>query len=358
MRGLNISKNTYKKNFSAIIAFICCAILCFSLCACQQKTGKPQAFSSSTLASNATITAGTLTVGVNISNSPYAGTNSSNEIVGLDADIAAALAQELGLKVKVLDVKADGKAQLSEKKVDIALGISKSGNDEKIAYSNAYINDGSALFMNSSDAVENVKSVDFKNLNGQKIIVQSSTTAAREVQEALGLEATTAVATMNDAFDALQNGTSKYLIADAVIGDYYAQNRGNIKNVGYLSAESVRPMYAVSLSENTELTQAINKAIETLSNNGTLRVIASKWLGTQSETLLPGKTTMSTLPDSFASQTNAATTTNTNTGDTNTNNANTAVSGNNAANTGNSTGNANAAANTDTTENASGTANE
>ena len=288
-------------------ALLICATVLFCLPACQQQSGKLQNTKSSTLASSATIKSGTLTVGVNTSNSPYAGTNSSGDIVGLDADIAAALAQELGLNVQLVDVKADGKAQLSEKKIDVALGTSKSGNDEKIAYSSAYINDGAALFMDSADAAENVKAVDFKNLNGQKIVVQSSTTAAREVQEVLGLEATTAVATMKDAFDTIDNGSSKYVVADAVIGDYTAKDNSNIKNVGYLSAESVRPMYAVSLSENSELTQAINKAIETLLGNGTIRVIAAKWLGSESESLLPGKTDMSTLPNSFAAQVNQVT---------------------------------------------------
>ncbi len=279
-------------------------IVLFCLPACQQQSGKLQNPKSSTLASSATINSGKLTVGVNASNSPYAGTNSSGEIVGLDADIAAAIAQELGLEVQLVDVKADGKAQLSEKKVDVALGVSKSGNDEKIAYSSAYINDGSALFMKGSEAAENVKAVDFKNLNGQKIIVQSSSSAAREVQEVLGLEATTAVATMKDAFNALDNGSSKYLVADAVIGDYAAKEKLDIKNVGYLSSESVRPMYAVSLSENSELTQAVNKTIQTLLDNGTIRIITAKWLGSQSEPLIPGKTDMSTLPDSFAAQVN------------------------------------------------------
>ena len=288
-----------------LLAAVACVFALFTvscLSACQTSAQPPQE-SAATLDASATIEPGVLTVGVNASNSPYGGTNSSGDIVGLDVDVASAIADELGLKLKVVDVKAEGKKQLADKQVDVALGMTKSGNDDDIVYSKAYINDGSSLFMMKDKAVADVKAVDFHNLGGQKVVVQSSSSSAYEVQEALGLEAVTAVATMKDAFESLQNGTSSYLVADAVIGDYFARNYGDIVDVGYLSSVSVKPVYATTLSANSALAQAVTQAVEDIGSDGTVRVIAAKWLGEQSESLLPGKVDMSTLPDTFASAT-------------------------------------------------------
>ncbi len=296
--------------FVAAVCAMCC-VAAFVLCGCQQLPSRPAAQSSSTVDAGATISSGTLTVGVNASKSPYGGTNSSGEVVGLDVDMAAALADALGLKVKVVDVADEGAKKLEAKEIDVALGMAKtSGSDtlgmaktsgsDTLAYSKAYLNDGSALFMPKDKAKSDVASVDFTNLNGQKVLVQSSSAAATEVQEALGLASTSAVATVKDGFDALKAGTSDYFIADAAAGDYYARDYENVVNVGFLSSVSVRPVYAATLSANSALTSAVAKAVDTAVSNGTARLFIDKWLGTQGEALLPGKTDMSTLPDTFA----------------------------------------------------------
>ncbi len=280
-----------------------CALLCVAACAlpaCRQLPSTPEAQPTSALGSNATISAGTLTVGVNASKSPYGGSNSAGEVVGLDVDLAAALADALGLKVKVVDVKDEGAKKLEAKEVDVALGMAKTAGNDAISYSKAYLNDGSALFMTKDKAKSDVASVDFTNLNGKKVLVQSSSAAATEVQEALGLASTSVMATVGDGFDALNKGTSDYFVADAAAGDYFARDYDGIVNVGFLSSTSVRPVYAATLSAGSELGDAVAKALDSLVSNGTMRLFADKWLGTQGEALLPGKTDMSTLPDSFA----------------------------------------------------------
>ncbi len=294
------NKRAAMRGLVAAVMCVMCCVAGLALSGCQQLPSQPEAQSSSTLNSSATVSSGTLTVGVNASKSPYGGTNSAGEVVGLDVDLAAALADQLGLKVKVVDVKDEGAKKLEAKEIDVALGLVKTGNNDALAYSKAYLNDGSALFMPKDKAKSDVASVDFTNLNGQKVLVQSSSAAATEVQEALGLASTSAVATVKDGFDALGNGTSDYFIADAAAGDYYARDYENIVNVGFLSSVSVRPVYAATLAASSELTSAVAKAVDALASDGTARLFVDKWLGTQGEALLPGKTDMSTLPDSFA----------------------------------------------------------
>lgn len=247
-----------------------------------------------TVEGTATITSGTLTVGVNGGNTPYGGSNSSNETIGLDVDLAAALADELGLELQIVDVSSNGRSALADGQVDVVLGATKSGTDDTVTYSSAYINDGASLFCLAGNEPESISSLDF---DSSAIIVQSDTTAANTVQEAVGIENISATSTMQEAFEALVAGEQTYLVADAVIGSYFARNYEDVVRVDYISASAVTPMYALTLTENTELTAAVTAAVETVTNNGQLRVIESKWLGSEGEALLPGNADTSSLPE-------------------------------------------------------------
>ena len=65
-----------------------------------------------------------LRVGVNANNAPLAGQpSSSTKIVGIDVDMAAALADQLGLKLEVVDVSTDAAGALTSGKVDVVMGV-------------------------------------------------------------------------------------------------------------------------------------------------------------------------------------------------------------------------------------------
>lgn len=281
------------KGIGAVIAAVAVAMVAlFAMSACQTKT-EVETNLTPKLSSGTTITDGTLTVGINASNSPYGGTNNNNETVGLDVDVAAALADELGMKLQIVDVNSDGRSALSNKQVDMVLGATKSGDDKTVTYTSAYINDGASLFCLQENAPKSIKS--FQLGNG-KILAQSGTASAYAVQESLGSQAVQTTSTLQDAFQALESGEQKYLVADAVIGDYFARNYSGVQRVDYISASSVAPMYGMTLTSNRELTSQVDQALDTISQNGVLRTIVAKWLGSEGESLLPGKTNVSELP--------------------------------------------------------------
>lgn len=259
---------------------------------CQTAT-QPSGTLTPKLESGTTITDGTLTVGVNASNTPYGGTNTNKEMVGLDVDVAAAIADELGMKVQVVDVGASGRGALTDKKADVVLGMSKSGSDDTLTYSSAYIEDGLSLFALSENAPESVSSLDLK---GEKIIVQSESAAAYTIQAALGIESISTASTMQEAFEALQNGDHKYLVTNAVIGSYFARDYSDVVRVDFTDTDSVTPVYAATLTANAQLATAITDAVDTIAADGVLGVIEAKWLGTNGEALLPSNVDTSALP--------------------------------------------------------------
>lgn len=260
--------------------------------------------SSTTLADGTTLEQGTLTVGVNASNSPFGGVSDSDAstIIGLDADVAAALADELGCKLELVDVGSDGRTAVEEGTVDVALSIAKSGKGKTISYVGPYLNNGTSLFCKVENAPDSVAEVDF---TGAQVLVQTASAASYEIQSALGVDATLSTSTVLDAFQSLENDEAVYLAANAAIGCFTARDYSDVVRVGFLSVNDVSPVYAATLASNTELTEKLGEAMGEISTNGTLRVIVDKWLGSQGEALLPSADLPADLPQDFTGESTA-----------------------------------------------------
>lgn len=297
---------TFTKRLLAAAFAVAASVACAStLSGCSQvqdalgivSNSDPSVQLESTLPAGSTIDDGILTVGINASKSPYGGTNASGQTIGFDVDVAASLADELGCKVKIVDVGTDGKSAVTSGTVDVAMGAVKSGTNKDLNYTGAYINDGTSLFCLVKNMPDKVSDVD---LSKEKVLVQESSAAAYEIQNALGVDAVTTVSTMQEAFEALETEASTYFIADAVVGDYYSRDYSDIIRVDFLSANDVSPVYMVAASSNKELSTAVNQAVDNMSSNGCLGVVAAKWLGNQGATLLPGALDIESLPKSFS----------------------------------------------------------
>ncbi len=255
-------------------ALLCALVACLSMalvgCQTEEYTpkGKDQAVSSSALGTN-----GTLRVGVNASSAPLAGqTSSSSRIVGIDVDVAAYLADQLGCKVEIVDVKNDPESALAEGRIDVALGVDASDDDADYWKSTSYLQSGVALFGTSSESA--VPTTD----SGPKIAAQASSKSSWRVTNLFGDDSLVVQSDLKSAFDALSKGSSRYVAADAVIGTYVAYTNNYDAKIVALLQDPSGYCAAVS-SKNTELQGAISSAIDKLVKGGVMNVIESKWLG-------------------------------------------------------------------------------
>lgn len=300
-----------KKVMASVFAAVLGATALVALSACSQvestlgivSNSDPAVELESTLPAGSVIEDGTLTVGVNASKSPYGGKNANGETIGLDVDIAAALADELGCKVKIVDVSTDGKTAVTDGTVDVALGAVKSGSNKSLSYTSAYINDGASLFCLVKNMPDSVSSLD---LSKEKVLVQEASSASYEIQDVLGIDAVDTVPTIQEAFEALESGEYTYFVADAVVGDYYSRDYSDVVRVDFLSANDVSPVYAVTASSNKELSTVVDQAFENIISNGSLDIVAAKWLGSQSSTLMPGSVDVGSLPATFGAKVKAS----------------------------------------------------
>ena len=142
------------KRFAACCAAaVCCAAMLLLATGCQQQQESytpPEATPS--VSKPVIAQEGVLRVGVNANNAPLAGQpSSSTKIVGIDVDMAAALADQLGLKLEVVDVSTDAAGALTSGKVDVVMGVNKS-DSPSFWTSDTYLPTAVALFAQSSNS--------------------------------------------------------------------------------------------------------------------------------------------------------------------------------------------------------------
>ena len=261
-----------------IVALTCMVVACMGLVltGCQSQTYTPEA-KTQTIASSALGKAGTLRVGVNASSAPLAGqTSSSSRIVGIDADVAAYLADELGVKVEITDVGNDPAKALKDGNVDIVLGVDASDSEADYWRSASYLQTGVALF-----GAANESSVPTTDSN-PKIAAQASSKSSWRVTNLFGDDALVSQTDLKSAFEALAKGDARYVAADAVIGTYVSFSNGYSDKIVALLQDPSGYCAAVATS-NTELQNAIGSAMSKMINGGMMGVIENKWLGSAIE---------------------------------------------------------------------------
>lgn len=214
---------------------------------------------------------GTLRVGVNASNAPFAG-QVSGKIVGVDVDIAAALADHFGLKLEILDISSDVDGALEQGTVDIVMGVDKSSTAVESWKSDVYIQSGVSLFAQSSDTM-------VPDSNGSpSIAAQSSSMSAWEVTNQFGEGSLVPSDDIKSAFEKVKSGEATYVAADAVIGTYAAHVADSEFHI--IALMQSPSGYCIGVSDaNSDLKTVISEALETLTNNGIISIIETKWLG-------------------------------------------------------------------------------
>lgn len=256
-------------------ALVCCAaVLCLTMvlagCSSQKTYTPPE--KTATVVSPAIGKNGTLRVGVNAGSPPLAGSpSSSSKIVGIDVDVAAALADQLGLKLELVDVGTSPEVALQEGKVDVVMGI---GSDSEVSFwrSPAYLPKGVALFSTVDNTTVPTKA------SSPKIAAQVSSISSWQVTNEFGQEALVPENDLKSAFATLASGSAQYAASDAVIGMYAARS-GNYE-VQIVALMQEAGGYCVGVSEaNTELQAAVQDALAALVDGGMVSVIEKKWLG-------------------------------------------------------------------------------
>ena len=216
---------------------------------------------------------GVLRVGVDTANPPFAGSlEDGSEILGLDVDVAAALADELGLSLEIVDTGANGVPALEAGDIDILMMTSQNTNDSALWISDPYIETAVGLFAGPENTEIPTPA------SNPLIAAQNTSMSAWAVENTFGEDALIAQNNLVSAFSSVEDGTANYVAADIVIGTYAAKTQNvDLSVVALLDNPNG---YCVGVSSaNTELQEAVSQALTTIRDGGVVKVIITKWLG-------------------------------------------------------------------------------
>lgn len=218
---------------------------------------------------------GSLRVGLDASFPPFESLNAEGQIIGLDVDIAEAMATDLGVELQLVNIGFDGLYDaLLARKVDLILsGLPYDPRwTEDVAYTRTYFNAGQILMVRADEST--IKTVE--TLAGRTIAIEWGSQAdleARQLAEKVDDLTLTRHETAAAAIEALLAHQADAAIVDAVTG-VSAFPRG-LRVVRYLSDE----WYVAAVHiESQALLERVNAVLSDLEDGGQMGKIQATWL--------------------------------------------------------------------------------
>ncbi len=227
--------------------------------------------------------AGILRAGVDLGYPPFGGTDKGVQ-AGLDLDVAAAIADRLGLRLEVVSVTAsDLVGALESRKVDVvaaALPITDVLLTD-VTFAGTYVTDGPVFFAPASE----VGTLSLEVIGGRTIGVQQGSESFWMLEDALGEGAATTFKSVREAFLALEAGTVDVVVADGIVGSYIARDFPGVAFAG--QAAPARPLGVAVRKDSGELEKAVRGALDSLAADGVLGQLRSKWATPLPELAVP-----------------------------------------------------------------------
>ena len=220
---------------------------------------------------------GVLTIGMDDTLPPMEYRNDKNELVGFDIDFAEALAGELGVKVKFVPSAWDGIIPgLDAKRFDMILSAMNVTEERKKKVDFVeYFGVGQIVAVKAGNPL-NIQSVE--DLEGKTVGVQLGSTGETAVNSINGLKEVKKYDLTTDVFNDMGLGRVDAAVIGEMVGRYYMTTKPGVFEVVGDSFQ-VQPMGIAVRKGDTELREALEKAVQTLEDNGTLSEISEKWFG-------------------------------------------------------------------------------
>lgn len=200
------------------------------------------------------------------------------DVVGIDVDIASAIAEELGMELKVEDMAFDSIIPaVTSGKADIgAAGMTVTPErEENVAFTDTYAKATQVIIVKEDSPIAGPD-----DLTGKKIGVQLGTTGdiyAGDIENAT-------VERYNKGFEAVQALTQGKIDAVVIDGEPAKEFVEESEGLKILDEAFTEEEYAIAVDkDNTELVDKINDALADLKDSGKLDEIIAKYISADAE---------------------------------------------------------------------------
>ena len=230
--------------------------------------------------SDLTVKKGKLVMATNAYFPPYEYHQGDN-IVGIDAEIADAVAKKLGLELEIMDVVfASIITGVQSNKYDIGMAGMTVTEDRKLSvnFTDKYSTGIQAIIVKEDSPITDIDTL----INGDYIVgVQEGTTgdiymADTPEKGGIGEARVTRYSKGNDAVVALSVGKVDAVVIDNEPAKSFVEANEGLK---ILETPYVEEDYAICVNKNnTELLNKINTALKELTDDGTIPAIIEKYI--------------------------------------------------------------------------------
>lgn len=219
----------------------------------------------------------TFTVGFDQDFPPMGFVGDDGEYTGFDLDLAKEVAERLDMKFVPKPISWDAKdMELSSGGIDcIWNGFTMTGREDKYTWSEPYLNNEQVFVVKKDSGIKTQA-----DLTGKVVDVQTNSSAQTALEEKPELQDTfkelKIVADYNTAFMDLESGAVDAIAMDIVVAKYQIEQRK--ADFVLLDDALASEEYAVGfLKGNDELRDKVQKTLEEMAEDGTMKKISEKW---------------------------------------------------------------------------------
>lgn len=218
------------------------------------------------------VTAGTLTVAVDMADAPQVVLGNDGSPQGYLIDVAAVLADEMGLELALVDAPSASVVE-DGAEADIFIGATTSSTSGGVAVMGEVYQNATAVFGSGALGTSSLTASDLANA---RIGVQDGSSSQEALARA-GVVASDTFSNVNECFEALAAGDVDYVACDATAGGFLARSYDGVYFAGTLSSST---SYGIACAASARgLSDEVAGALEGLAADGTLDAIHRAWYG-------------------------------------------------------------------------------
>ncbi|CQR47887.1 Arginine-binding extracellular protein ArtP precursor [Paraliobacillus sp. PM-2] len=209
---------------------------------------------------------------------PFESRNENGDIVGFDIDLANYVAEELGYKLEIKDMKFDGLVgALQSNRVDMVLaGMSATEDRSKnVDFSTPYNHSGEMFVTLKDSDVKKLEDIEGKTIGVQLGTIQQE--GAETLQEDYNFE----LKTVDDGTTLIQELITNridvaYMDKSVAVGYIEEQDLA-----GFDDPTTSSPGMAIAFPKGSDLVEKVNEVLEQAEESGKLQELKDKWLDEQ-----------------------------------------------------------------------------
>lgn len=209
---------------------------------------------------------------------PFAFKDENSKLVGYDLDLLDALSKKLGFTYKVTPTEYDHLFMaVSNGEYDIGMGqvCITDERKQKMDFTEPYENAGLQFIVRKDSGITSVD-----QLKGKKIAVEKATAAHKYVTDNYKDSEIVVFPAISAAFMEVEQGRADAMMQDKPNAVYYLKKHPE-SGLTILGEETAKIPDGFALPKNSPYKAELDKALQELKDDGTIKKLEDKWLNVQ-----------------------------------------------------------------------------